>query len=128
MKRVKLTPPPPGVKLTPSKMERIDPETVRAALGAEEFTPPSPGVRAAEEFLRLVNCTACEDVYRPTVTEKACMCGRTRARELAGNKLGVGGPCRVIAIPFKDYDRARIGDRGLWIILGESDDIVRGGL
>lgn len=125
---MKLKPPrSPAVVLTPPRMPRVDPEEVRTALGAEEMRAQIARL-TPKTMLRLVNCTSCEDVFRPNVNERRCSCGRTRARELENERLGVGGPCRVLAIPYEDYDRARPGDYGLWVILPDSDQIVRGAL
>jgi len=62
------------------------------------------------ESMKILNCKHCEDVLKCVDRIRYCECGRSRGRELHGGRVEVAGPCRVIAIGWRDYDGAAPGD------------------
>jgi len=57
------------------------------------------------KLLYLVACTACDDLFRPTLAGRVCACGTVKAIELSTGAVQVTGITqRILGLPWEAYD------------------------
>lgn len=59
----------------------------------------------SRRMLYLAACTACDDLFRPTLSGRVCACGKVKATELSSGAIQVTGfTSRVLSLPWEAYD------------------------
>jgi hypothetical protein len=59
----------------------------------------------SRRLLYLVACTACDDLFRPTLSGRLCACGKVKATELSSGAIEVTGfTQRLLGLPWEAYD------------------------
>jgi len=58
--------------------------------------------------MKLLNCTLCDDVIRVTTILRHCECQASSAIE-GPDGIKKDGPCRLLGIPWEEYDGAYPG-------------------
>jgi len=58
--------------------------------------------------MKLLNCTRCDDVIRVTTILRHCECRASSAVE-SPDGIKKDGPCRLLGIPWEEYDGAYPG-------------------
>jgi len=76
-------------------------------------------------LMKLLNCTACQDIVRLFEDSRSCRCGRSRGQYTNLRNVAFSGPARIVGIQSLDYHRARYGQEYPWHLIPEGPTAKR---
>jgi hypothetical protein len=77
--------------------------------------------------MKLLNCTACQDIVRLFPERRSCQCGRSSGQYTNLRHVTFSGPGRILGLKSLDYHRAQLGREYTWWLIPEGESVTKTG-